>query len=178
MSDPARGGEADARFEDAPYADRPLRLKAEGVDDLAVISALMQDAVARVGDVKWLPTKRRLVVLANRFRWEDAESARAERRPFERVRVALTIEDVTRLRARGVDPRDAETVVSILAVGFAPDEAEPDRGGLLTIACADDVTFLAEVECLDASLADLTRPWTASGGAPSHPAGEEGSGDG
>ncbi|MGF1554233.1 MAG: DUF2948 family protein [Paracoccaceae bacterium] len=169
MSEPGRETEpAAARFEDAPFADRPLRLRAESADDLAVLSARCQDAVGRVADVKWLPTKRRLVILVNRFRWEDAEAARAAGRSFERVRAALSVETARRVRARGVDRGDTEAVLSILALAYAPDAADPDRGGTLTLACAGGVEFEAAVECLDVSLADLTRPWSAQAGAPRH----------
>ena len=63
----------DARFEDAPLSDKPLRLKAESDDDLAVISSLLQDAVGKSGDIAWMPKKRRLVALVNRFRWRSEE---------------------------------------------------------------------------------------------------------
>ncbi|MEO1318247.1 MAG: DUF2948 family protein, partial [Pseudomonadota bacterium] len=80
----------DARFEEAPVTDRPLRLRAESAEDLQIISSLVQDAVARASDVAWMRRKRRLVLLINRFRWEDAEAAEREGRPFERVRSALS----------------------------------------------------------------------------------------
>ena len=78
----------DARFEDAPLSDRPLRLRAESADDVEVISSLVQDAVGKAGDIAWMPRKRRLVVLVNRFRWEDsagAEQAAGISRPLLRV---------------------------------------------------------------------------------------------
>ena len=79
----------DARFEAAPLSDKPLRLKAETTEDLAVISSLVQDAVGKPGDVVWMARKRRLIVMLNRFRWEDSADALQSRRPFERVRSAL-----------------------------------------------------------------------------------------
>ena len=70
----------DARFEDG--AERALRLRAETPEDLAVISALTQDALAEVKDAAWTPKRRRFSVLLTRFRWEDAAAARREGRPF------------------------------------------------------------------------------------------------
>ncbi|MEM1385444.1 MAG: DUF2948 family protein [Pseudomonadota bacterium] len=157
----------DARFEDAPLAsDRPLRLRAETADDLSVLSTLLQDAVGRAGDLKWLPKKRRLVVLVNRFRWEDHEDAERMRRPFERVRSALSVENVLRVRARGIEPGDPEVIVSILSISFETGE---DGSGTLALNLAGDGEITAQVECLDASLADLTKPWTAQAAqAPAH----------
>ena len=75
----------DARFEEVGHSDRPLRLRAESAEDLAVISSLVQDALARTGDISWAKSRRRLVLLLNRFRWEDRAAAEAEGRPPERV---------------------------------------------------------------------------------------------
>ena len=155
---------ADARFEDAPPTDRPLRLKAEDDDDLVVVSSLLQDAVARVGDIRWLAARRRLVLLANRFRWEDAPEATRQRRPFERVRTALTVEGVLRLRAHGLNPADREAVTSVLALRW---EDAGEGAGRLTVCLADGAEIVADVEMLELTLVDLTRPWEAR--APSMP---------
>ena len=156
----------DARFEDAPLSDRPLRLRAESAGDLEVISSLVQDAVGKAGDIAWMPKKRRLVVLVNRFRWEDSADAEQTRRPFERVRSAVTVEGVLKVRARGVSPADRDQVFDLLAIAFESGEG---CAGTLTWTLAGDAEFAVEVECLELTLADLTRPWAAkSGKAPGH----------
>ncbi|MEL7138122.1 MAG: DUF2948 family protein [Pseudomonadota bacterium] len=159
----------DARFEEAPVTDRPLRLRAESAEDLQIISSLVQDAVARASDVAWMRRKRRLVLLINRFRWEDAEAAEREDRPFERVRSALSIEGVTGVRARGLAPGkegEMKQVVALLSLAF---EASGDAAGRVLVACADEVTFAADVEMLEVTLGDLTRPWEAQAAkAPTH----------
>ena len=150
--------EADARFEDAPFSDRPLRLRAEDPEDLGVISTLVQDAVARVGDIRWLERRRRLVLLMNRFRWEDAPAASAQRRPFERVRTALTIDCVLGLQARGIDPGQPEGVLAVLALGW---EERTAPAGHLRVSLAGGGELRAEAEALEVALTDLTRPWEA-----------------
>ena len=156
----------DARFEDAPLSDQPLRLKAESPDDLAVISSLMQDAVGKPADIAWLPKKRRLVLLVNRFRWEDSADAKQAHRPFERVRSAVTIESVLNVRARGLAPANTDQAFDLLAILFEPAEG---CAGALTLTLAGDAEILIEVECLELTLADLTRPWEAKAGeAPEH----------
>lgn len=147
---------ADARFEDAD--ERPLRLRAETPEDLAVLSALVQDAVATVGDIAWAARHRRLALLLNRFRWEDREAAERAGRPFERVRSVLAVEGATAVRAQGLSPAERGTVVSLLALAFEPGA---DGAGRLRILLAGDGEILAEVECLDVSLTDVTRPHRA-----------------
>lgn len=165
MSRTPPAGAEDARFEDG--AERPLRLRAEGPEDLAVVSALLQDAVGRVADVAWTPRRRRLTLLLNRFRWEDAPAAGRQRRPFERVRSLLSVGAALRVRAEGLDPKARDTVISLLALDFA---AGADGAGALRLTLAGDGAIEVEVECLDVTLADVSRPYAApSGKAPGHP---------
>ncbi|HEX6860029.1 MAG TPA: DUF2948 family protein [Caulobacteraceae bacterium] len=127
-----------------------LRLIAEDPEDLGVISAALQDAVARVGDITFEPRGRRLTMVFNRFRWE------AEGKRGERVRSALQLGGVLGVKSRKLR-RDAKgAVVELLALTFEPGEAP---GGLVTFAFAGGGDLRAEVECVDALLADLTQPW-------------------
>lgn len=126
----------------------PLQLLAQDEDDLAVISAALQDAVAKVGDIAFEAKARRLTIAFNRFRWEaDAR---------QRVRSALQLGGVLDLKARKIrrDRRDA--VIELLAIRF--DAGEPP-GGVLTLSFAGDGDLRAEVECIDAVLADVSQPW-------------------
>ena len=50
-----------------------LKLIALDAEDLGVISAHLQDAVLRVGDMVYLPNEKRFVALANRFDWAKAK---------------------------------------------------------------------------------------------------------
>jgi hypothetical protein len=159
---------SDARYRDADFSDRPLRLVAQSAEDLAVVSALTQDAVGRAGEVSWQPRRRRLAILLNRFRWEDRPRAERESRPYERVRSALIFDGVLTVRARGIDPTDREMPLSLLRIDFGPDEE--GLGGQILLALSGGGEVAMEVECIDACLMDLTRPWEApSRRAPNHP---------
>jgi hypothetical protein len=154
----------DARFEDG--AERPLRLRAESPDDLAVISALVQDAVVQSSEIAWARRHRRFTLLVNRFRWEDAAAAERQDRPFERVRALLVVDGVLRARTSGVDPSDRDLVLSLLALGYEPGE---DGAGTLRLVLAGDGEIALDVEALEVTLADVTRPYEApSGHRPSH----------
>ena len=54
----------------AAAAFEPLRLLAEDAEDLKVLSAALQDAVAKIGDIHYEPPARRLTLALNRYRWE------------------------------------------------------------------------------------------------------------
>lgn len=153
----------DATFEDGGEA--PLNLGAEDAEDLKVISALVQDAVFSGADLSWNARQRRFALLLNRFRWEDQGR---DRHGAERVRSLLVVEDVLRVASQGVSPRDRDTVLSLLALEFAPGE---DGTGHLLLTLAGDGAIRLEVEALGVTLKDVTRPYRAiSGKAPNHPA--------
>ena len=57
---------SDATFEDG--GEKPLRLKALDVEDLGVLSGLVQDAVFPSSEIKWDRAARRFALLLNRFR--------------------------------------------------------------------------------------------------------------
>lgn len=157
---------ADASFFDAG-PDTPLTLKAEDADDLRVISALVQDAILPASELSYDGKARRLALLINRFRWEDADAARREKREFERVRALLVINDVLKLQSDGLS-RDADTVLELLTIDWQPGA---DGTGRLLLEFAGDGTLAADVECINLDLRDVTRPYVApSGKAPSHPA--------
>lgn len=156
----------DARFEDVAFSDRPLRLTIANTEDVPVVSSLVQDAVGLVGEISWMPRRRRLAALVNRFRWEDREAAERAGRRFERVRTALVFDGVEAVRANGIDPAEKDMVYSVLQMRF---EAEEDGAGRIVLDLAGDGMLEMVVECLDGRLVDLTRPWVANAkSAPDH----------
>ncbi|MEM9146752.1 MAG: DUF2948 family protein [Pseudomonadota bacterium] len=156
----------DARFEQVPLSDQPLRLIAETAEDLTVISSLLQDAVGKTGEIAFARGRRRLALMLHRFRWEDREAAQKQRRGFERVQSLLTVEGVLSVKARALAPDDGETVFSLLSAEF---EAGEDGTGTLRLVLAGDGELVAELECLAVTLEDVSRPWLAKASqAPSH----------
>lgn len=151
----------DASFEDGREA--PLNLGALDAEDLQVVSSLVQDAVFPITDMTWRAKERRLAFLVNRFRWEDDGGPR---HGAERVRALLVIDNVLRVSSQGVDRSDAQMVLSALSVTFEPME---DGAGYVVLTLAGDGAIRAEVEALEVSLRDVTRPYRAlAGKAPHH----------
>ena len=131
-------------------AVEPLRLLAQDADDLAVVSAALQDAVAKIGDIRFEARTRRLTVAFNRFRWEAGGKTR------ERVRSGLQLGGVLGVQSRKLR-RDAKSaVVELLALSFEPGEAP---GGTVVFTFAGGGDLRAEVECIEAVLADVSTPW-------------------
>jgi hypothetical protein len=132
----------------ADSSSKRLRLLAEDADDLAVISTALQDAVGKVGDIAFEPSARRLTLALNRYRWEGPGG--------ERVRCALQIGSVLKVQTRRIRRGVKDAVVELLAVAFEPAEAP---GGVVVMQFAGGGDLRAEVECVDAVLADISDPW-------------------
>lgn len=135
-------------------AKKPLRLLAHDAEDLAVLSAALQDAVAKIGDIRWDAQGRTLTLACNRFRWE------ASGKGGERVRSALQFGDVSGVQARNLR-RDAKgAVVELLSIGFEPGQEAP--AGVVTLTFAGGGDMRVAVDCLDVALADVSDPWATS----------------
>ena len=150
--------ESDASFADgAPLPASKIRLMAHSDDDLAIVSALMQDAVGKTSEIAWIPKKRIFAMVLNRFRWEDAESARRDARPYQRIRCGLHVENVLSSQFRGFDAGKAQQAFAVLGLRFEP---AGDGTGKVFIDCAGDASFALSVEALDVRMADMDTVWT------------------
>lgn len=154
----------DAKFEDG--GEKPLRLRAEDVDDLHIVSALTQDAVFPITEMKWEASRRRFSMLINRFRWEDKDKAEMRGRSVERVQSVLAFDDVLTVSSQGVNRSADDLVFSLLSLDF---EAGEDGAGRITLTLAGDGALALDVEAVNITLQDVTRPYIApSGKAPDH----------
>ena len=133
-----------------------LKFVALDGEDLAVVSAHLQDAVLKVSDVMYRPQEKRLVIALNRFDWEGAQAGQTE---YRRRRAALRFERVLACKCRNVQQRGKEAVLNLLAVEFAPTNAP---SGVVTLTFSGDAALRLEVECLEAELADLGPTWSTS----------------
>ena len=151
----------DARFEDGREA--PLNLGALDGDDLQVISSLVQDAVFPASEMRWDRAARRFALLLNRVRWEDAGKTR---RAPERVQSVLMFRTVQSVASQAVPKGDPDTILSLLSLTFQETEAP---SGHLILTLAGDGAIRLEVEAIEVTLKDVTRPYAApSGKLPSH----------
>ena len=141
--------------DDANTPCRPLRLLAVDHDDLQIVSAALQDAIAHVGDIRYEPKARTLTIMFNRYRWEGAHDPCGER-----VVSALQL---------GLASEDKGALVSCLALDFEPGEAP---GGAVLLRFSHGGDLAVEVECIDAVLADVSQAWPAKV-SPDHTAAAE-----
>jgi hypothetical protein len=143
-----------------------LKLIALDAEDLAIISAHLQDSVLKVGDLAFLPKEKRFAAIANRFDWLDAlESEAVHDKHYARRRAALRFERVLGAQVQGVDLKNKSAVTSLLAISFEPGEPP---AGHVTLQFADGGAVRLNVECVEAELRDLGPAWEAKS-RPRHP---------
>jgi hypothetical protein len=137
-----------------------LKLAALDEEDLAVLSAHVQDAVLKVADMAYLPKEGRFVVAMNRFTWEQADGKRA----YERRRAALTFDRVRAAKTSRIRRDQGDAVLELLAIEFDPSDRP---AGAIALIFAGGAAVKLEVECIEARLADLGAAW-ATTARPSH----------
>ena len=128
-----------------------LKLLAQDEEDLKIISAHLQDAVMRVGDMVYLPRRRRFVVVLNRFCWEDC----GEHQAGARVQTGLHFDGVLKVQSRDVRQQDPDALVGLLAMNFTPDA---NAGGTVDLVLCGGGLIRLTVECIDTCLRDLSEP--------------------
>ncbi len=141
-----------------------MRLAAIDAEDLAVISAHVQDSVLKVGDLAFLPREQRFVVAMNRFIWERADGKRQD---YERRRAALTFDRVMGVRHSGIDRSQPDAILNLLAVNFTPAGSPDDPGGTVSLVFAGGGVVELNVEVIEVRLADLGAAW-ATKAKPAH----------
>lgn len=137
-----------------------LKLTALDDDDLSVISAHLQDAVLRIGDIRYLPDQQRFVMVANRFDWQGADGKKAMRR-----RCGVHFDRVLAVQSRKVRQGADDAVLSLLAVEFKAGKEAPEGAVELTLSGGGSIRL--DVECIEASLEDLGPMWE-TGSVPNH----------
>jgi hypothetical protein len=133
-----------------------LKLLALDTEDLAVLSAHVQDAVVRVVDMGYARGDRRFALLMNRYDW----SADQPRSKGLRKRAGLHFNRVENVSYAGFDPAAPEGVLELLALTFMP--AVDGVSGVVELAFAGGGTVRLTVEVLEARLADLGAAWAAA----------------
>lgn len=137
-----------------------LKLIALDSQDLSVISAHVQDAVMKVGDLEYLPAVKRFVVPMNRFAWEKKRSFF---RPHnERRRSVLHFDRVLGVKTSGIARNKPQDVLSLMAVSFVPVDAPAGPSGIVELIFSGNGTVMLDVECVEARLADIGGAWQAA----------------
>ena len=129
-----------------------LKLVALDTDDIEVVSAHVQDAMVKVGDIFWQPREHRFMMALNRFDWMSAVDGKMDKADYRRCRTALRFERVNACKCRNLDQTDKDALLNLLAVEFSESDAP---AGVVSLIFSGGGVIRLGVECLEAELADL-----------------------
>jgi hypothetical protein len=132
-----------------------LKLRAEDADDLAVLSACLQDAVVAVRDLAYFAEERSFVLVASRFRWEHGLRRRRRAAGFERILCAVTFDEVGAVSYRGFRRSEDDRILLLLSIRFEPDDA----GGAIHLDFSGGAAIRLEVARIACRSKDLGEPW-------------------
>jgi hypothetical protein len=131
-------------MQDAPT---DLKLIAVDAEDLAVVSAHVQDAFVRRSAILHLPAQKRFVLGVRRYDWAAYAQGRKER-----VGAVLRFERVLKVTQIGIAALKPEATLNLLAVSFAEIDAP---SGTITLTFSGGAAVRLEVECLEGELRDI-----------------------
>ena len=135
-----------------------LKLSAFDADDLAVISAAVQDSLVAVRDCAFLAGEKRFVLLLNRFRWEADASIETA---YSRTHSALVFNEVNAVHHHRIPLDSPDRVLDLLSVGL-------ESAASVILRFAADRTIRLEIGRLACHLGDVGEPWPTPW-KPAHP---------
>ena len=130
-----------------------LKILALEADDLPVISACLQDAVIRIGDMNYGAKAQQFVFVANRFEGEQDSNAKTG---FRR-RTGVSFSQVKKVRSQKIRQGVDDAILSLLAIEFVAGPDAPE--GIIMLVFSGGGTIELDVECVEVQMEDLGPRW-------------------
>ena len=126
----------------------PLKLKAKDAEDVQVISAVLQDAIAPVCDMTWDPAQKNFIMVVHRLRREDGDAC------AERICCALNLRGAQTVQTHGIDLAHKEQILDLLAI--------MPEGQSIQFVFAGDAKIRVALDNWDIRIEDFGESWPAS----------------
>jgi hypothetical protein len=135
----------------APDDSAALKLRAEDGEDLAVISACLQDALVSVRDLAYVPEDQTFLLVANRFRWEGRLGPAPCESVYQRTLCGVTFGEVSTVSYSGFRRSDDGRILSLLAIRPA--------GAAILLEFSGGAAIRLEVARILCHATDIGEPW-------------------
>lgn len=140
-----------------------LKLRAEDIEDITIISAYLQDAITMMNDITFQRQSHLFVMMLNRYIWEnrcpDTGKVLSDTdMPCSRIRTGLHFEDVIKISSQNIATTLKDHPMELLAI-----EAVKNADDLYIV----DFIFSGEgiirlhCEALSVHMQDIGAPWPA-----------------
>ena len=131
-----------------------LKLIARTEDDLRVVSAHLQDAIANLSDIANLKKNKIFLMQLNRFMWEDVE--KGVFRKNKRIRTVLKFENVIKVHSKNVNQSKKDKILDFLTI---ETNKMPDNNYAMKIVFAGDSVIQVVAEVIEVTLDDQGNAW-------------------
>ena len=115
----------------------------------------MQDSITKVKDIVFLQQNRTLVMIANRFMWEDLEKGLL--RKNKRIKCAIKFEEVIKVISKNINKKYENRPIECLAIESNLTE---NNNYNINIFFSGGGVIIIIAEAIDVVLNDLGRSWT------------------
>ena len=131
-----------------------LKLIARTEEDLRIVSAHLQDAIATVSDIANLKKNKIFLLQLNRFMWEDVE--KGVFRKNKRIRTILKFENVIKVTSKNINQSNKDIFLDFLAL---ETNLMPDNNYEMKIVFAGDSIIKVISEVIEVTLDDQGKSW-------------------
>ena len=131
-----------------------LKLIAKTEEDLKVISAHLQDSIAKTSDIANLKKNRIFLMQLNRFMWEDIE--KGVFRKNRRIRTVLKFENVINVSSKNVNQKKNDIFLDFLAIETLK---MLDKNYEMNLIFSGDMVIKLIVEAIEVTLDDQGMSW-------------------
>ena len=131
-----------------------LKLIARTEEDLRVVSAHLQDAIANLSDIANLEKNKIFLMQLNRFMWEDVE--KGVFRKNKRIRTILKFENVLKVHSKNIAQSKKDNFLDFLTI---ETNQMPDNNYEMKIVFAGDSIIRLVSEVIEVTLDDQGEAW-------------------
>jgi hypothetical protein len=131
-----------------------LKLIARTEEDLRVVSAHLQDAIASISDIANLKKNKIFLMQLNRFMWEDVE--KGVFRKNKRIRTILKFENILEVQSKNINRSKKDKFLDFLAI---ESSIMNDNNYEMKIIFAGDSIIKIITEVIEVTLDDQGDAW-------------------
>ena len=131
-----------------------LKLIARTEQDLRVVSAHLQDAIASISDMARLEKNNIFLMQLNRFMWEDVE--KGVFRKNKRIRTILKFDNVIEVNSKNISQTNKDKFLDFLAI---ESNQMPDNNYEMKLIFSGDSVIRVLSEVIEVALDDQGEPW-------------------
>ena len=130
-----------------------LRLQATSLDDLKVLSALLQDSIVPIADILYTPSQKQVIMVLQRFRWELTKNVETIGKPigYQGCLCGLVIDKVESMQTHQIDMNDRSQFLNFLTFY--------DGAQRLDLQFSDSKVIRLRINSLKLTATDMGKNW-------------------